>query len=226
MSYKIINFNQTNGIITVKFDDNITTVNLLLPLDEEGKAPEGEALDKFILQFEPLPLPEVTVSNAEVISSLVQPETTATTTVIDLNTEKYTAYGELSNAVIGIKRLFISLIPNQDFSYLVKAEQAQQFKNANYIGDVPSYIAAEIVLTGATAKACTDNIIAKFDKWTLEIDPKIEAIRSVYGSKILAASNSNELSNIKSDYNAKLSGIALTYKDAYSSLANFGASNT
>lgn len=77
MNYKILNFNESLGVITVEVE-GYPIFALTLPRDPDGMVPTGKDLEDFIserlpVHVEPEPLEEVQINNAHEIHSLVEP---------------------------------------------------------------------------------------------------------------------------------------------------------
>lgn len=84
-TYFIRAFDSDAGAITVEFMQQQTTTRILLPVDAEGKAPVGEELNNFILNFVPQhPQPFRPITNASEIQSLVVPSPPHVPTWTDL----------------------------------------------------------------------------------------------------------------------------------------------
>lgn len=94
MDYKIISFDQSNGSIVVRYREDMSPVNIDLPLDENGLYPTGEALNEYIRAFIPvwhlerLDRLAEGVANAAEIQALVQEETPVQTEIIELTAEQ------------------------------------------------------------------------------------------------------------------------------------------
>jgi len=80
-SYKVVGFSEVSGSISVEYDVNFPSINVDIPLDENGLYITGEALDKYIQGFIPtwhldrLAKLKAGISNASEIQSLVQEPT-------------------------------------------------------------------------------------------------------------------------------------------------------
>jgi hypothetical protein len=78
--YKIIHFDEVSGSIVVKYDENMSPINIDVPLNDEGKYVVGEELDSYIRGFIPVWHIErinkiaAGIPNTAEISALVQPE--------------------------------------------------------------------------------------------------------------------------------------------------------
>lgn len=84
-TYFIREFDINTGAITVEFIQQKTTTRIVLPVDSEGKAPVGEELNNFILNFVPQhPHPFRPITNASEIQSMVVPPPPYVATWADL----------------------------------------------------------------------------------------------------------------------------------------------
>jgi hypothetical protein len=82
------------------------------------------------------------------------------------------------------RQKYITTVPGQEATYLLKAQQADAFKAAGYAGPVPGLVAAEVTATGAAARQACDAILAERDLWAA-IAAQVEAARR--GGKVAAA---------------------------------------
>lgn len=64
-----------------------------------------------------------------------------------------------------VRKRYITSVPGQEGTYLLKEREAQKFKDALYVGTVPAMIQAEMNATGLLAKAATDDILLRRDQW-------------------------------------------------------------
>lgn len=91
------------------------------------------------------------------------------------------AEGQIDAAASAARSRFVSDGIGQDATYLLKASQAEIYRAAGYIGDVPSYVAAEAAARGLGARAAAEIILAARDAWAV-IGARIEGER--IGGKI------------------------------------------
>lgn len=205
MAYKIVNFDSATATITVCYDDAMTLA-FQLPVDENNNVPAGEALDTYLQKMEPTvdleriaKLASNGVANADAVQTLVSVDPTQTDPILSATVPNAKQYAvlTLNNAVGLARQKFLALPYGQEFSNDTKWEQAFQFKARSYADPVPSYIAAEISITKETPQVCTDAILQEYTNWVENIDPKIEAIRSVATRNILAAT---DVATIKTVY--------------------------
>lgn len=71
---------------------------------------------------------------------------------------------------------YISTGVGQESTYLLKAQQAKEFKALSYTGDIPILIQSEMYATGETAQECTDSILLQESQWVY-LASQIEKIR-------------------------------------------------
>jgi hypothetical protein len=66
----------------------------------------------------------------------------------------------------GVVRLrYITAVPGQEATYMLKERQAEAYKGAGYSGTAPALVQAEADATGQTAPQACDAIIAERDLW-------------------------------------------------------------
>ena len=63
---------------------------------------------------------------------------------------------------------YITVAAGQEITYILKGQQAQAYKAANYTGPVPAMVQAEADAEGITPQAATDNILAQQDAWVIK----------------------------------------------------------
>lgn len=91
------------------------------------------------------------------------------------------------DATAGAARLrYITDVPGQGATYLLKAEQAAAFIAAGGVGTVPPYIQAEADATGATPMQAATNIDAIAQAWAGVLGPAIERER-IRGKRLVDA---------------------------------------
>jgi hypothetical protein len=72
---------------------------------------------------------------------------------------------------------YITTVSGQGAVYMIKADEAQAYKDAGYTGTVPPHIAAEAAETGQTATQIADMVLATRDVWVNTLSPTIEGLR-------------------------------------------------
>lgn len=60
---------------------------------------------------------------------------------------------------------YITTVPGQEATYLIKAQQARDYQAAGYAGPVPSLVQAEADATGEAAQLACDRILAEEAAW-------------------------------------------------------------
>lgn len=60
---------------------------------------------------------------------------------------------------------YITIAPGQEATYLIKAQQARDYRAAGYTGPVPALVQAEADATGETPAAACDSILAEEAVW-------------------------------------------------------------
>lgn len=84
---------------------------------------------------------------------------------MDINLAKKEAAINIDRAAGEARCKFITTVPGQGETYILKAKQAELFKAANYTGTVPGLIQAEVDATGTTAQQATDFILMMQELW-------------------------------------------------------------
>lgn len=64
-----------------------------------------------------------------------------------------------------VRLRYITSVPGQEGTYLLKEREAQRFRDALYVGTVPAMVQAEVNATGLLAKAAADDILLRRDQW-------------------------------------------------------------
>lgn len=88
--------------------------------------------------------------------------------------------------------------PGQDLIYLLKDKQARDFKEKNYEGEIPAFIAVEMTVRECSAQEATDLIILKSDA-SLEKLAEIELKRLQLKKQVNEAITVEQLTSIKID---------------------------
>lgn len=95
---------------------------------------------------------------------------------ISLDAIKAQATIDIDNQA-GLTRVkYITDVPGQAATYLLKADQATKFKTANYQGAVPGLVQAEATARGISAQQAADAIITEQDQW-VALATGVETIR-------------------------------------------------
>lgn len=97
----------------------------------------------------------------------------------------------------GLTRVkYITDVPGQAETYLLKADQATKFKAANYQGAVPGLVQSEATACGISAQAAADAIITKQDQW-IALAASIETIRRLGKENVKNATSPQAVETIR-----------------------------
>ena len=96
----------------------------------------------------------------------------------DLDEYKSKTKEEIDNYAGIIRSKFITTVPGQAETYLIKANECREYVNAGYPADTTSYpwVRAEMTATDATAQEAVDTVLANEALWKT-IGSSIEQIR-------------------------------------------------
>lgn len=187
MEYKIVNFDKGYGTLTVRFYNTEYPDGLLFNVDipiENGAYVTGEALEEHIQSFAPTGqinrFSEIKNNELDLPEGLTVIEEHPTIHPIldtSLSQAKEFAQAQIDRSASETRNKFVSVNQGQDWIYQIKVEQAKAFKDANYQGDVPSYIAAEALALNHSTQHVTDTILNNYSNWVNTIGPAIEATR-------------------------------------------------
>jgi hypothetical protein len=214
MSYKITSFNQQTGAITVVYDEGIT-VSLTLVPDTEGKVITGQTLDNFILSAKPVwqiealkqqtQLETTGITNANEIFALVT-DPVVKDPILDVSLDKAMEYVNTAIAatVTGIRNNYLTNLLGQEEAYNVKYEQAKAYQAANFSGEVPSYLAAEISISGSSAAELALAVIEKHEFYADKIAPVLEGSRSGIKAAMAQCKTVQEIDDIYRKVNSQL----------------------
>lgn len=97
----------------------------------------------------------------------------ATPDLIKLKGEAHVIIDSVAGSV---RARYITIAPGQESTYLIKAQQAAEFKAGGYSGQIPGLVQAEVSATGATAKQAADAILTMQAEW-VAIAAQIESAR-------------------------------------------------
>lgn len=75
-----------------------------------------------------------------------------------------------------VRACYITVVPGQEATYLMKAQQAKAFIAAGYVGQAPSLVLAEMTATGESAETSCARILTEEAQWTA-LAGQIETIR-------------------------------------------------
>lgn len=83
----------------------------------------------------------------------------------DLGDVKAAALATIDTAAGAARGRYITTVPGQEATYLIKAQQARDYQAAGYAGTVPALVQAEADATGETPQAACDRILAEEAAW-------------------------------------------------------------
>lgn len=217
MEYKVLDFNQTTGTLLVNFFTADYPEGLTYGVDVPvvgGAYISGEDLNTHIMSFAPYGQIErlVTLRDSQITPPAVVIEPQRAVNPIldakDLNDAIVIAHAQIDATAGQVRARFITTVPGQEATYMLKREQATQFKAAGYQGTPPSFIAAEVAATGKTAKDVADAIIFMANIWENDLGPRIEAFR-IAGKEAASASQTKQgVNSATDDCITKLRGVA------------------
>lgn len=92
-----------------------------------------------------------------------------------------------------VRKRYITSVPGQDATYLLKERHAEAYKAAGYAGAVPAMIQAEAAATGLSAQAAADSILAERDAWLTKAAQIEQARRSGKISVVAAATHDQKV---------------------------------
>lgn len=103
-------------------------------------------------------------------------------------------YKNAIDGLAGQTRLrYITDVPGQEATYLLKAQQAEAYAVAGFAGTVPAMLAAEAAATNQTPQQVAQIVIATRDVWVNVLNPQIESVRIGGKMKVDAAADAKEL---------------------------------
>lgn len=98
----------------------------------------------------------------------------------------------------------ITIAPGQEATYLIKAQQAREYRTAGYTGPVPALVQAEMDATGETAQVACDRILAEEVAWIA----KAAAIESARRRGKVAVGAAAEATAAEAARNAAIAELA------------------
>lgn len=90
----------------------------------------------------------------------------------------------IDNAAGAARLRYITDVPGQQGTYLVKAAQAEAYVAAGGVGSVPPYVAAEASATGLDSLDAAQFILTTRDAWDDVVGPRIEELRRLYSERV------------------------------------------
>lgn len=185
MEYKIVGFNRYSGELYIEYPNNVVKTLMMIP-DTNGNVLVGDELDAFIIANAP-----VEIKNALQILDLVQSNIASQDPIenVSLESAKNIAKSNIDSTVGIIRQRYLTYITGQELVYKIKSEQAFAYKESNYQGAVPSYIAAEASATGRTPQEVTDAVIYVYNSID-QLSSQLEAAR-IAGKQLIDAAPTN-----------------------------------
>lgn len=221
MIYKIVSFNRVTGQIDVEYE-NLITMGLMLPIDSEGKVPVGDTLKDFILMLAPVAEIErlknlkqkITkeILNADQISQLVEPSSSLKDPILDNSYSGAVLYAAnyIDGRISKIRAKYITVAAGQELTYMVKAQQARDYKASGYTGPIPLYISLEAEKTNTSIQDTTDGIVSTYNRWFNEIDPLLESTRIACKNALNKSVTVEEIDQIVKKYGLEIEVINTT----------------
>jgi hypothetical protein len=91
---------------------------------------------------------------------------------------------------------YITDVPGQAATYLLKADQATKYKDANYQGDVPGLVQSEATARGISAQLAADVIITEQNQW-IALATMVETVRRLGKENVKKATSPQEVEDIR-----------------------------
>ena len=91
---------------------------------------------------------------------------------------------------------YITSVPGQAETYTKKEEQARTWAATGFVGDAPSFIAAEATALGRTPQSVATEIIGLADYWANSKGPQIEACRRKWKVAVESATSVIQVDNL------------------------------
>lgn len=211
MQYKIMNFDATTGSLIVKFYTEELPEGpqyaIALPI-VDGEYISADALHMHIMSFAPYEhiarLVAVKAATPPVFEYAPQGTGHVLDSVTSLDEAKIKAIQAIDIEAASTRVRFLTPIYGQEMTYMTKVSQAQQFKEAGYLGEPPSYIAAEATATGVSPQQLAETILISSEKWANYTGPQLEATRVAAKANIRAA---NTIEEVKTIFAAAIDGL-------------------
>ena len=122
-------------------------------------------------------------------------------------TVKSSAKSSIDAAAGQARARYITTVPGQEATYMLKERQARDYAAAGYpAASVPSLVQAEADAFGITPQQAADEIIAQADAW-ITLAAKIEYARRSGKAEVDAASDAASVETIKNKIIAQLDAI-------------------
>ena len=115
---------------------------------------------------------------------------------ISLDAIKEQAAIDIDNQA-GLTRVkYITDVPGQAATYLLKADQATKYKAGNYQGAIPGLVQSEATARGISAQQAADDIIAEQARW-VALATRVETIRRRGKETMKNATSPQEVETIR-----------------------------
>lgn len=119
--------------------------------------------------------------------------------MISLGLTKHYAKKDIDSLAGQARLRYTTDVPGQQAVYLIKLEQARQYKEAFDLDpttNVPSYILMESQVMGITPIALANQIISIGNSWNDVVGPSIESIRISTKAQVDSQTDIEEIANI------------------------------
>lgn len=118
---------------------------------------------------------------AQAAGQRIQPDAAGRPIAVDpppppLDQVRAAAAAAIDAAAGAARARYITIAPGQEATYLIKAQQAREYRTAGYAGPVPALVQAEAAATGETAQVACDRILAEEAAWVAKA-AEIESAR-------------------------------------------------
>lgn len=115
---------------------------------------------------------------------------------ISLDAIKAQAAIDIDNQAGLTRGKYITDVPGQAATYLLKADQATKYKAGNYQGAIPGLVQSEATARGISAQQAADDIIAEQDQW-VALTTGVETIRRLGKVNVKKATSPQAVETIR-----------------------------
>ena len=115
---------------------------------------------------------------------------------ISLDAIKAQAAIDIDNQSGLTRAKYITDVPGQAATYLLKADQATKYKDGNYQGAIPGLVQSEATARGISAQQAADAIIAEQDQW-VALATGVETIRRLGKENVKKATSPQAVETIR-----------------------------
>ena len=100
------------------------------------------------------------------------------------------AHEAIDSKAGAVRACYITIAPGQEATYMLKAQDANEYRDAGYAGAVPPLVAAEAYAVGETPQQATDRILAEQEQWR-QLAAIIESVRRSGKIAVAAATDAD-----------------------------------